>query len=92
MRPNYSTPNIFQSSRIQLPTYVAYQLTFIFRCVSDEGEINEQFVGFKPIYSHVGHVMKMIKDLEIDLSNCRGQSYDNASNMSSKYNSLQAHL
>ena len=73
------------------------QLTFIFRCVSDEGEIVERFVGFEPIYSHTGAsladcVVKMTKDLELDLSNCRGQSYDDASNMSGKYNGLQAHL
>lgn len=73
------------------------QLTFIFRCVSDEGEIVERFIGFEPIYSHTGAsladtVVKMTKDLQVDLSNCRGQSYDNASNMSGKYNGLQAHL
>lgn len=73
------------------------QLTFIFRCVSDEGEILERFLGFEPIYSHTGAsladcVVKMTKDLQLDLSNCRGQSYDNASNMSGKYNGLQAHL
>lgn len=30
--------------------------------------------------------------LELDLSNCRGQSFDNASNMSGRYNGPQAHL
>lgn len=30
------------------------QLTYIFRCVSDEGEIVERFVGFMPICSHMG--------------------------------------
>ncbi|KAK0137416.1 Zinc finger MYM-type protein 1 [Merluccius polli] len=73
------------------------QLTFIFRCVSDDAEIVERFVGFEPIYSHTGAsladcVVKMTTDLQLDLSNCRGQSYDNASNMSGKYNGLQAHL
>uniref|UniRef100_A0A8C1QLR1 TTF-type domain-containing protein n=1 Tax=Cyprinus carpio TaxID=7962 RepID=A0A8C1QLR1_CYPCA len=74
-----STPNMSHTD----------QLTFIFRCVSDEGEVVER--------THTGEsladcVVKMINDLELDLSNCRGQSYDNASNMSGKYNGLQAHL
>ena len=73
------------------------QLTFILRYVSEGGNILERFVGFEPIYSHTGAslagcVKEMIADLGLDLSNCRGQSYDNASNMSGKYNGLQAHL
>jgi len=36
--------------------------------------------------------MKMVIDMGLDLSNCRGQAYENASNMSGKYNGLQAHL
>ena len=34
----------------------------------------------------------MVRNLGLDMANCRGQSYDNASNMSGKYNGLQAHL
>ncbi|MBN3309056.1 ZMYM1 protein, partial [Amia calva] len=73
------------------------QLTFIFRFVSTEGKVVERFLGFEPLHSHTGAslaecVLKMVRDLGLDLSNCRGQSYDNASNMSGKYNGLQAHL
>lgn len=72
------------------------QLTYIFRFVS-EGRIVERFVGFEPISSHRGEsladcVISMVHQLGLDLGNCRGQSYDNASNMSGKYNGLQAHL
>lgn len=31
-------------------------------------------------------------DLDINFKNCRGQSYDNASNMSGIYNGLQAYF
>lgn len=73
------------------------QLTFVFRFVSAEGKVVERFLGFEPIHSHTGIslaecVIKMVRDLGLDLSNCRGQSYDNASNMSGKYSGLQAHL
>ncbi len=72
------------------------QLTFNFRFVSEEGKVVERFIGFEPIHSHTGAslaecVIKMVNYL-LDLSNCRGQSYDNASNMAGKYTGLQAHL
>lgn len=73
------------------------QLTFVFRFVNEKGKVVERFIGFEPIHSHTGssladRVIKMVNDLRLDLSNCRGQAYDNASNMSGKYNGLQAHL
>jgi hypothetical protein len=37
-------------------------------------------------------VVKFLQDIEIDLLNCRGQSYDNASNMSGHYEGLQARI
>lgn len=36
--------------------------------------------------------MSVVENLGLNLSNCRGQAYDNASNMSGRYNGLQAHL
>lgn len=73
------------------------QLTFIFRFVSAERKEVERFLGFEPLHCHTGaslaeRVLKMLRDLGLDMSNCRGQSYDNAINMSGKYNRLQAHL
>lgn len=73
------------------------QLTFIFRCVSKEGKSVERFVAFEPIQSHTGEslantVIAMVKDLGLELSNCRGQSYDNVNNKSGRYNGLQALL
>lgn len=72
------------------------QLTVILRYVH-EGNIVERFVRFIP---HVGHkavdmevaVYNILKDLNLDIANCRGQSYDNASNMAGIYNGLQSKI
>uniref|UniRef100_A0A0B7BVG9 DUF4371 domain-containing protein n=1 Tax=Arion vulgaris TaxID=1028688 RepID=A0A0B7BVG9_9EUPU len=37
-------------------------------------------------------LLDFLKENGIDIKDCRGQSYDNASNMSGKYNGLQAHI
>ena len=73
------------------------QLTFIFRFVDKKGKVVERFLAFEPIESHTGKslaecVVAMIESLGMELSNCRGHSYDNASNMTGKYNGLQAYL
>lgn len=70
------------------------QLTFILRYVSEDGIPIERFFGFLPIYSHTGEsleneVLKNLEILGLDICSCRGQSYDNAANMSGKYNGLQ---
>nr|XP_047144727.1 zinc finger MYM-type protein 1-like [Hydra vulgaris] len=57
----------------------------------------ERFLGFLP---NSGHKSKELADavflvLEshgLDINNCRGQSYDNASNMSGRYTGLQARI
>uniref|UniRef100_A0A3B1JF76 TTF-type domain-containing protein n=1 Tax=Astyanax mexicanus TaxID=7994 RepID=A0A3B1JF76_ASTMX len=73
------------------------QPTFIFRFVNNDAHVVERFLAFEPIENHSGDslaecVVAMVENLGLDLSNCRGQSYDNASNMSGKYNGVQAHL
>ena len=37
-------------------------------------------------------LMEFLKIHDLDLGNCRGQSYDNASAMSGKYSGLQANV
>lgn len=44
------------------------------------------------IRHRVLQILKMVQDLGLDLSICRGQTYNNASNMSGKYSGLQAQL
>ena len=54
----------------------------------------ECFLVFIPIFSHrakalTDTVEDFLSENKIPLSNCRGQSYDNASNMSGRYTRLE---
>ncbi|XP_018368022.1 PREDICTED: zinc finger MYM-type protein 1-like [Trachymyrmex cornetzi] len=70
------------------------QLTIVMRyCL--KGSIIERFLCFIPIYSHTGEslsteVLNLLENNSIDICDCRAQTYDNASNMSGKYNGCQA--
>ncbi|XP_046856081.1 uncharacterized protein LOC124449178 [Xenia sp. Carnegie-2017] len=70
------------------------QLTCILRYVLPSGPV-ERFVSFLNIRGHSGkllaeRLLDYLKTNNINISDCRGQSYDNASNMSGKYNGMQA--
>lgn len=72
------------------------QLCFILRYVVD-GKPVERFLKFLPIHSHKSEaltetVLTNLKELGIDIQDCRGQTYDNAANMSGKYSGLQARI
>ncbi|KAL4113451.1 hypothetical protein QTP88_017068 [Uroleucon formosanum] len=72
------------------------QLSIVFRYVY-LGEVKERFVHFIPINSHKGKSLFDVVDNflishNLTLKNCRGQSFDNAANMSGKYEGLQAHI
>ena len=61
------------------------------------GKPVERFVGFTPIKSHkseplTSDILEALKALTLDIDLCRGQSYDNASNMSGKYTRVQARI
>lgn len=72
------------------------QLVFIMRYMN-QTTITERFIKCIP---HVGHkaedmktaVLSVLEDLYLDIKNCRGQSYDNASNMAGIYGGLQAKI
>ncbi|CAH0560643.1 unnamed protein product [Brassicogethes aeneus] len=73
------------------------QLTVIIRYVLPNGHPVERFLGFVEIISHTAESLSNVlqtklSDLNININYCRGQSYDNASNMSGKYNGLQAKI
>ncbi|GBO04649.1 hypothetical protein AVEN_224528-1 [Araneus ventricosus] len=73
------------------------QLTFILRFVDEKGDIKERFFGFIPIESHDSAylenvVLENLRNYSIELKNSRGQTYDNASNISGRYTGLQARL
>lgn len=78
-----STPDVSHSD----------QLTLIIRYVIVSGPV-ERFIKFVPIYEHTGEslakVLLTFLEENGSISNCRGQSYDNASNMSGKYKGMQA--
>ena len=62
-----------------------------------DGEVVERFLTFIPIESHTGEalattVLKFLNKCDTDIKYLRGQSYDNAANMSRRYNGLQAHI
>ncbi|CAH0391627.1 unnamed protein product [Bemisia tabaci] len=64
---------------------ISDQLTFILRYVTKNGEPVERFLRFVPNIGHkaeeiIDATINIFEDLDLDVSNCRGQSYDNASN------------
>ncbi|XP_022834878.1 zinc finger MYM-type protein 1-like [Spodoptera litura] len=73
------------------------QLTLVIRYVKADGTPVERFLKF---IAHVGHksqdmadaIIKTLDMFEINILDCRGQSYDNAANMSGIYNGLQAKI
>lgn len=72
------------------------QLTIILRYVNNDGPV-ERFITFIHITSHTGAylascLLDFLKDNDIKIENCRGQSYDNASNMSGTYSGMQAEI
>ncbi|CAG9790403.1 unnamed protein product [Diatraea saccharalis] len=72
------------------------QLTFIVRYVKD-GEPIERFLQFLPMEGHNAQniadiILNFFDSLDIPIKDCRGQSYDNASNMSGKYYGVQSRI
>jgi hypothetical protein len=72
------------------------QLTVIVRYVSpSSGQPVERFLNFIKMESHTGENLAnlvldyLCNECKIDFSKCRGQSYDNAANMSGRYNGMQ---
>lgn len=70
------------------------QLSVVFRYYLNS-KVYERFFCFLQIKSHKGrsisdNVLDLLAEHEIKIENCRAQTYDNARNMSGKYNGLQA--
>ncbi len=73
------------------------QFTIIFRFVDKEGQPVERFLQFTPISSHKAAdleetVVNILEKMHINLNKCRGQCYDNASEMSGAYSGLQTRI
>ena len=72
------------------------QLSIVVRYVKEDGPV-ERFLSFIDIKTHTGRglatvLLDFLRTNKIDISDCRGQSYGNASNMSGTYNGVQAHI
>ena len=70
------------------------QLPLVLRYMEDDGPV-ERFVTFMANRGHKAEeifnaLMEFLREQDLDIADCRGQSYDNASAMSGVYNGLQA--
>lgn len=70
-------------------------MSFVIRYVNDDGMPVESFLCFLPNTGHKSEqltdaVLSTLKSYGLDIANCRGQSYNNASNMFGTYSGLQA--
>ena len=73
------------------------QLAVIVRYYVLDGKPIERFLTFFDIHSHTGAnfavtVLRFFSQNGIDISKCRGQTYNNASNMSGQYKGMQAKI
>ena len=76
------------------------QTTFILRFLTkanDSYVINERFLAFVDCCQKTGIdianlILETLKEYRIPIDDCRGQGYDNAANMSGKYNGAQQHI
>ena len=72
------------------------QLTCCVRYVAKTVPV-ERFMSFMASTGHTGQqqataLLEFLQHAGLDIKDCRGQSYDNASNMSGRYNGMQAHI
>ena len=73
------------------------QVSLVIRFVDSEKCIREEFLGFVTVERITGEalataLLSRLKDHNIDISFCRGQGYDGASNMSSSTVGVQARI
>jgi len=59
--------------------------------------VHERLVQLSPIKSHKGESIlvvleEFLEKAELNIVNCRGQSYDNAANMSGEHKGLKSHV
>ena len=73
------------------------QLTIIIRYVRNNGKIVERFLELIPNTGHKAKdiedaLLKSVEDNGLNIMKWRGQSYDNASNISGLYSGVQARI
>ncbi|XP_065651119.1 52 kDa repressor of the inhibitor of the protein kinase-like [Hydra vulgaris] len=72
------------------------QLTLVFRYIEKDTQV-ERFLVFMPNQGHKAQDMydgliNILNKYDLNIKNCRDQSYDNASAMSAKYNGLRSKI
>lgn len=74
------------------------QMSLCIRCTDFSiSNVEELFLQFVPLHDVTGKgiaatIIDKLKDLGIDMTKLRGQGYDGASNLSGKFNGVQAHV
>ncbi len=73
------------------------QASVVIRSVDKDGIISEDFVGFLEASETTGQglanlLLSKLKEMDLDIFQCRGQAYDGAAAMQGKFNGCQAHL
>eukprot|EP00112_Aurelia_sp_Birch-Aquarium-sp1_P011535 Seg2424.4 transcript_id=Seg2424.4/GoldUCD/mRNA.D3Y31 product="Zinc finger MYM-type protein 1" protein_id=Seg2424.4/GoldUCD/D3Y31 len=81
------------SSHVEQTTFIIWYLTR----EHQELSIQERFLTFVDCCKKTGVqiamlILQTLKQFGIPVSDCRGQGYDNAANMSGKYNGAQQHI
>lgn len=84
------TPDISHTEQLSLTIRYVHLL-------EDEVEICESFIGFDPILDSTGAglttaILNMLQVNGLELKNCRGQGYDNGSNMKGKNIGVQKRI
>ena len=74
-------------------------MSLVLRCVDESGEMTERFMNF--IYFDKGIEGKalsnkiisyVVNEFSLDFSDCRGQCFDGAANISIKYSGIVSHI
>ncbi|XP_008188404.1 zinc finger MYM-type protein 1-like [Acyrthosiphon pisum] len=73
-----------------------YQMAIVIRYCT-KSDVQERLLELEPIENHTGQSIydvleKFLLNVGLNIEDCRGQSDDNASNMSGKFKGLQAHV
>lgn len=72
-------------------------LRYVAQKENDQCDVTERFLQFEEFSGKTGHeisemILKTLEEHHIDIADCRGQGFDNGSNMSGKVKGVQAEI
>lgn len=72
-------------------------LRYVVQKENDQWDVTERFLQFEEFSGKTGHeisemILKTLEEHHIDIADCRGQGFDNGSNMSGKVKGVQAEI